>query len=253
MPLNSLFEMIQNAQGGNALDNLARQYQLSQEQAQSAVNAVLPAFQMGLQRQAESADMMANFLRTLASSNAGEVFEKPQAMGTVSDQFQAMGHDILQMLFGNRNVSNAVAAQAAQFSGVPNTIMNAMMPTIATMIMGGLMKGMSSQGYGNWLTQMASGMIPGMQQPAPQALPDILTQMMSMGQPKPQSGMFGTMGAMMDSMMGAKPPASDSGNPMQAGLDALTGMFNAGAKVQQTHMEGMASIFNTMLKSGRNG
>ena len=252
MPLNSLFEMVQSAQGGNAMDNLARQYQLSQEQAQSAVNAVLPAFQMGLQRQAESADMMANFLRTLASSNAGDVFEKPPPTATASDQFQTIGNEVLQMLFGNRNVSNAVAAHAAQFSGVPNTVVNAMMPTIATMIMGGLMKGMSSQGYGNWLAQMASGVIPGMQQQAPQTLPDILTQMMGMGQPKPQSGMFGTMGAMMDSMMGTKPSSHESSNPMQAGLDALTGMFNAGAKVQQTHMESMSAIFNTMLKSGRN-
>lgn len=242
MPMNTLFEMIRDAQGGKALDNLAKQFQLSQEQAQSAVNAVLPAFQIGLQRQAESADMMMNFLRTL-SGNAETAPEPAQAPAAEEEK----GADILGMLFGNQDVSRAVAAQAAQFAGIPSAIMNSMMPVLASMIMSGLMKGMTSQGYGNWLSQMAS-MMPGMQ-PRAATPQDMFTQMMGMATPQ-TGGMFSNMGAMMDSWMGtAKPKQPD--NPMQQGFEALTGMFNAGAKVQQAHMEGMAAIFSNMLKPGQ--
>lgn len=239
--MNTLFEMIKDAQGGKALDNLAQQFQLSQEQALSAVNAVLPAFQMGLQRQAESADMMANFLRTMSGSHETSESAPPPEAPVRQDA------DILGMLFGNQDVSKAIAAQAAQFSGIPGTIMSNMMPVLASMIMAGLMKGMTSQGYGNWMAQMTA-MMPGMQPSVP--LPqDVFSQMIGMGAPQP-AGVFSNMGAMMDSWMGTAKPREPE-NPMQKGFEALTGMFNAGAKVQQAHMEGMAVIFNTMLKSGQ--
>lgn len=233
--MNTLYEMITNAQDGKAFDNLARQFQLSQEQAQSAVNALLPAFQMALQRQAESADMMGNFLRTLSG------VEKPAP--------EPEKNDVLSMLFGNRDVANAVSAQAAQFAGIPNTIMNNMMPVLATMIMSGLMKNMSSQGYGAWLTQMTQAMFAGMQNSAIPSPQDAMAQMMGMGAPK-NSGVFGDIGAMMDSWMGTAKPREPE-NPMEQGLKALTGMFEAGAKVQQTHWDGMASIFNSMLKQNQ--
>lgn len=241
MPMNTLLDMIREAQDGKAFDNLARQFQLSQEQAQSAVNAVLPAFQMGLQRQAESADMMANFLRTLSGMEP-QTQQPPQAQERGSPDF-------LSMLFGNRDVANAIGAQAAQFSGVPSTIMNNMMPVLASMIMSGLIKNMSSQGYGNWLTQMTSAMFPGMAPPPPQTPQDMMAQMMGMGAPR-NSGVFGNIGTMMDNWMNAAQPREPD-NPMQQGFEALTGMFEAGAKVQQAHWDGMASIFNTMLKQSK--
>lgn len=237
MPMSTLYEMIRSAQDGKAFDNLAQQFQLSQEQAQSAVNAVLPAFQMGLQRQAESADMMGNFLRTLSGVEKPEPAPRPDK------------NDVLSMLFGNRDVANAISAQAAQFAGVPNTIMNNMMPVLATMIMTGLMKNMSSQGYGSWLTQMTQAMFSGMQNSSPPSPQDAMAQMMGMGTAN-NSGMFGNIGAMMDSWMGTAKPREPE-NPMEQGFKALTGMFEAGAKVQQTHWDGMASIFNSMLKQNQ--
>ncbi|MGL4810588.1 MAG: DUF937 domain-containing protein [Beijerinckiaceae bacterium] len=243
MPMKTLLEMVQNAQGGQAMDNLARQFALSQEQAGAAVNAVLPAFQLGLQRQAENADMMANFLRTLAGGAHGVAFEHaPEPAEKVEEK----GKDVLGMLFGNTDVAQAVADQAARFSGVPNTVMSSMMPMIASMIMGGLMNGMNSQGYGNWLGQMANGM-PGFGGMGAKTLQDTMAQMVGM-QPKPQPGMFGAMGAMMDSMMGTKAP--EPANPLQAGMSVLSGMFDAGAKVQKAHFDSMNAIFTSMLKAG---
>ncbi len=49
----NLFEMMQQAQGGQAMQNLSRQYGLSPKQTQAAIDALLPAFSMGLQRQTQ--------------------------------------------------------------------------------------------------------------------------------------------------------------------------------------------------------
>ena len=46
----SLNDIIQAAQGGQAINNLASQFGLTPEQTQAAVQAMMPAFSMGLQR-----------------------------------------------------------------------------------------------------------------------------------------------------------------------------------------------------------
>ena len=42
-----LFDMLANAQNGQAMDMLARQFNLSQQQTRAAVEALLPAFSKG--------------------------------------------------------------------------------------------------------------------------------------------------------------------------------------------------------------
>jgi hypothetical protein len=77
---------------------------------------------------------------------------------------------VLSQLFGSKEVSHAVAAQAAATSGVSQAILKQMLPIIASMVMGGLVKSTSNQGLGGILGQFAEmmrGQMPG-QQPAPQ-------------------------------------------------------------------------------------
>jgi hypothetical protein len=50
----NLLEIMQAAQGGNAYNNLAQQFGIGTEQAQKAVEALLPAMSMGLQQQARA-------------------------------------------------------------------------------------------------------------------------------------------------------------------------------------------------------
>ncbi len=67
--MNNLYEMMMQAQGGNAMQNLARQFGLAPEQAQSAVEALLPAFQLGLQKQTESIDNFQQMMRMMGGGN----------------------------------------------------------------------------------------------------------------------------------------------------------------------------------------
>ena len=42
--MDNLFDLLRTAQNGHAIDNLAHQFELSRQQAQAAVEALLPAF-----------------------------------------------------------------------------------------------------------------------------------------------------------------------------------------------------------------
>ncbi|TIU05455.1 MAG: DUF937 domain-containing protein, partial [Mesorhizobium sp.] len=46
----SLFDILAQAQNGNGMQILAQQFGLSQQQTQSAIEALLPAFSQGLKR-----------------------------------------------------------------------------------------------------------------------------------------------------------------------------------------------------------
>ena len=62
-----LFDMLNNAQNGDAIAALARQFNLSQQQAQAAVEALLPAFSQGLKRNVADPYGFGAFLTAMAS------------------------------------------------------------------------------------------------------------------------------------------------------------------------------------------
>jgi hypothetical protein len=244
----NLFEIMQAAQGGNAIDNLARQFNLSGQQAQGAVEALLPAMQMGLQRQTESVDLFTQFLQTLSGGEHQQAFD---ADGDgIPDNAAQQGNDILGQLFGSKDVSRAVAAQASAATGLSDTILKSMLPVIASMMMGGLFKGMNNQGFGGLLGQIAGGML---QQPS-NPMGDLLGQMMggAAAQPQAQNNPFGSLlGSLFGGLFGGAPQQTQAANPMQAGLDTLTSMFQSGTQVQQNYQSGLQDIFASMLGQGR--
>jgi hypothetical protein len=294
----NLAEIMQAAQGGNAMTNMASQFGLSPEQAQSAMEALLPAFQNGLQRQTQDASSMTDFLQNLAGGNHA-AFHDADGDGIPDDAANA-GQDVLGQLFGTKDVSRAVAAQAAATTGISDTILKSMLPVIASMVMGGLFKGMNNQGFGGMLGQIAGGALQGGNNPLGSILGQMmggqqgntmnanaggmgglgglggmLGQMMGGGQqagaaqsgggigdligkmmggaqqggsgPAAGGGLGGMLGQMMGGMMGGQQQQAPATDPMQAGLEALTSMFNAGTENAAQHQNAMGSIFEAML------
>ncbi|KPF66424.1 hypothetical protein IP69_14975 [Bosea sp. AAP35] len=173
----NLFQMMQQAQNGQAMQNLSQQYGLSPQQTQAAIEALLPAFSMGLQRQTTDPYSFGSLAQMMTAQPFGRIFD---ANGNgIPDNATSAGNDVLSQIFGSKDVSNAVAAQAAATSGVGQAVLKQMLPIIASMVMGGLFKSMNSQGMGGILGQfseMMRGQMPGMQpapppQPAPPANP----------------------------------------------------------------------------------
>ncbi len=138
-----LFDMLANAQNGQAMEQLSRQFGLSQQQTQAAVAALMPAFSQGLKRNTSDPYGFGAFMSAMASGNHAKYFEDAQK--AFAPQGVAEGNGILGHLFGSKELSKAVADQAAQASGVSQQVLQQMLPVIASMIMGGLFKQSTNQ------------------------------------------------------------------------------------------------------------
>lgn len=136
--MQSLYDMIMQAQNGNAVEIMARQFGLAQEQAAKAVAALMPAFSEGFKRNAANPYDMAAFMKALTTGEHAKYFEDVSKAFT--PQGLAEGNGILGHLFGNKDVSRAIAAQAAQMTGIGQEIYKQMLPVMASTLMGGLFK-----------------------------------------------------------------------------------------------------------------
>ena len=251
----NLFEILQNAQGGQAMENLARQFNLTQQQTQDAVEALLPAFSMGLKRQASEPAAAPN-LFAMMSGPFAQSFENPFAAFT--PQATNQGNDALGALFGSKEVSRAVADQAAALSGIGPQVLKAMLPVLASILMGGLAKSASAQPqlqdiFGQMIGGMMGGGtagVPGGSLGGGAANPQV--------QPNPNGG--GLLGAILGSLLqqGAQqsgqaapaPPPRQAEPVVAPGADIFGQMFETGRQIQQTHLDTLQSIFDAYNKKG---
>ncbi len=169
----NLFDMLAQAQNGQGMDLLARQFNLSRQQAELAVEALLPAFSQGLKRNTSDPYGVGGFLNAIATGQHAKYFE--DASRAFSQQGVDEGNGILGHLFGSKDLSRAVAAQAAQATGIGQQVLQQMLPVLASMVMGGLFKQSTNQmqaggfgGAGNPLGQIIEEM---MKQAGGQAAP----------------------------------------------------------------------------------
>ena len=208
----TLFDMLQNAQNGNAADAMARQFGLSPQQAQEAMAALMPAFSQGLKRNASGPYGIGSFLQALSTGQHAQYFE--DASRAFSPQGVQEGNGILGHLFGSKDLSRAVAAQAAQATGISQDILKQMLPVLASMIMGGLFKqstgqmqqaSASNNPLGQILEQMMRQGGGGMRAPQPEA-------------PQPGANPFDNpFGKMLEGMFGggqSSPAPGEAHNPM---------------------------------------
>ncbi|ANP88516.1 DUF937 domain-containing protein [Rhizobium leguminosarum] len=138
-----LFDMMMQAQNGAAMEAIARQFNLAQEQATKAMAALMPAFSAGLKRSTSNPYDFVGLMQAVSSGNYARYFEDMNRAFTpegISD-----GNNILAQLFGSKEVSRAVAAQAAQMTGIGQDIYKRMLPVLADTLMGGLFKQTTGQ------------------------------------------------------------------------------------------------------------
>ena len=165
--MQPLYEML--AQNGQAVELMARQYNLSQQQAQLAMEALMPAFSQGLKRNASDPYGVAGFLQALSTGQHARYYE--DASRAFSPEGMAEGNGILGHLFGSKELSRAVAAQAAQATGIGQQVLQQMLPVIASMVMGGLFKQSTNQMPGAQAGGLGGG----------NPLQEIIEQMMKQG------------------------------------------------------------------------
>jgi len=123
---------------------LAQQFGLSNEQATSAVSALLPALAGGLQRNVSQPGGLESLIGALSGGNHGRYLDDPSlfgAAGTMSDGNAILGH-----VLGTKDVSRSVASNAASVTGIGEDTLKKMLPVIATLAMAALSRQTAAAG-----------------------------------------------------------------------------------------------------------
>ena len=273
-----LFDLMMKAQDGHAVEAMSKQFGLAQEQMKEAMAALMPAFSTGLKRAATNPYDFSSLMSSAMAGNYTQYFEDMTKAFTpqgISD-----GNTILGQIFGSKDVSRAVAAQAAQMSGVGQDIYKQMLPIIANTMVGGFFKQMAEQfqatgeaiSSGNtagvfdqWMK--ASGMAEKPKPQMPNFFDNPFTQTIQAMFTGPAGGQPGAANAnntfasnpffqMYQSMMNpaANAPAETTETPSaqatnSAFSDMLNQMFDSGIEVQKNYQKSMDGIFDSYFAS----
>jgi hypothetical protein len=136
--MNQILDMLMNASGGGGMQQLERQFGLSEAQTQSALGQLVPAIMAGLQQNTSQEGGLGALIGALTSGNHSQYLDNPELLG--QETTKADGNGILSHIFGSKDVSRSVASSAAEQTGIGTDIMKQMLPVVATMVMGSLSK-----------------------------------------------------------------------------------------------------------------
>lgn len=253
--LLDLYRMMLEAQNGQAIMNMAKQFGISQEQAEAAIKATLPAFSMGLKQNTADPTGMQAFMEALGKGQHLKYFEDAGALFNPSGQQE--GNDILAHLFGSKEVSRVVADQASEVSGLGAELIKKMLPLIASIIMGAMFRQSQTGGMQDMINdiirQMTGGGSRPPQRPADSPAPE------SQGRPT-SNDPFGDM--FRDIIGGMTGGASAGGRPSsgndstvdmpelpQTGADLFGKMFESGVEASNNMQQNQARAMEQMMEA----
>jgi hypothetical protein len=202
--MSYLDEILQSAQGGQLVSNLAQRFGLSDEQMDRAIKALAPALEVGLSNAAEQPALFEKVLGDIASPLRAAAFDDPGAAQDVDSLAQS--RQLLADLFGSPAAAGRVVQVASRESGLRPDILSQLLPVLVSVLIGGLFKNVSNRGLGGVLGQLFSS----------GALGSILEQMLGGGartpQPEPApmptprggaTGGGGLLGGLLGSILGS--------------------------------------------------
>ncbi|MEA2841121.1 MAG: hypothetical protein QOF41_2451 [Methylobacteriaceae bacterium] len=222
----TLQDILQSAQGGKAAENLAERFGISSEQAHAAIQALTPALSVGLERAIQNPGNLSIIVGQLTSNLHLTSYQN--AAAAQSEAGVAGGSTILSHVFGDPNVIGQIAQQASRVTGLRPELLVQMLPVVATMLAGGLMNSLKSQGFGNILSQLGSGTTSGA------------------GTHAATGGLAGLLSSIFGGLFGAITGGANASAPSggQSGLDALRKMLQPGSAVDPQHHAAIGEILN---------
>lgn len=134
----NISDILLGSKNSDAINEIARKFDLSEEQARSAVGSLIPSVNRGLQHRAKEEVGVNDILDALGKDKHAKYLDEPKRLGkkeTTSD-----GNSILGHIFGNKEVSRNVAKDASKKTGLASSLMKKMLPIVASMVMASLSK-----------------------------------------------------------------------------------------------------------------
>ena len=126
---------------------MANELGVSESQAESGANALIPAILGGFKKQAQAQPSgLAGLGGLLGKLGGGSLLDSvlsPQPTNV------SQGNDVLGQIFGSKDVSRTVAANAASTSGLDAGILRKMLPMVAMAVAGYMAKQSAGSGANN--------------------------------------------------------------------------------------------------------
>jgi hypothetical protein len=137
------------------LQSIARELGVDQRQAASGVEALLPAVLGGFKKQAQAQPAGIEGLGGLLGQLGGGALLDNVLAPQPTDL--GRGNDVLGQIFGSKDVSRAVAGDAASRTGLDASLLKKMLPMLAMLVAGLMAKGQGDAGE----LSSAAGAAPG--------------------------------------------------------------------------------------------
>ena len=141
----NLMEMLGQTGG---LNSMANELGVSHAEAQSGAAALLPAIMGGFKKQAQAhpqgEEGLGGMLGQMGGGSLLDNVLSPQPTDV------SHGKNVLGQIFGSKDVSNAVAENAAQRSGLQPSVLRKMLPFVAMMAAGYMAKQRGLGGRGGF-------------------------------------------------------------------------------------------------------
>jgi hypothetical protein len=226
----NLNDILQSAQGGQAINNLAKQFGLSPEQAQAAVQALLPAISAGLAKAATQPGALGAVISAIADSDHQASYSSPTA--AQSPTAVQKGNDALSQILGSSHIVQQIAQQASRVTGLRADLLVQMLPVIVSTVLGGLATSLHNQGLGGVLGQLASAVEQG--------------NVGTAGGSGTGTGLIGILTNLLGSLFGGAKTGDTN-----SGLNTLTQMFRTGTLPASVTQSGLQESIDKILSSGK--
>lgn len=150
-----VLDIIESAQSGEAMANLARQFGITEEQARAAAKAVLPELAHAIERNTLSRGGLADLVHALGQGHHEAILEAPQYWR--DPRVAADGEAVATHILGSEARVDALSARAARFSGLGEGVIRMLLPILAQMLMGAISR-YAKGGLGDILSKLPGSM-----------------------------------------------------------------------------------------------
>ena len=149
----NIMDLLTTLGGNGSVGELGKKLNLGGAETKSLVSALGPALLRSMQKQTASPNGLEAFTNALRSGKHQQYLDRPELMQ--SNDAVMDGNKILGHLFGSKDVSRNVAANAAKSTGIDTSIIKKALPLLAGLAMGAVSKksdaGQASGGLGSLL------------------------------------------------------------------------------------------------------
>lgn len=150
----SLLKMLQQAQGGQGLGELARQFGMDEGQAGGLAEMLAPAIGSAAKRRAEGGGLE-SLLGQLQGEAQGSYFD--DAAAAAAPEARAQGENFLEQILGSRDATRELAQEAASRANVDAGQAEQFLPALAAMLQGGMQKQTPDDGIAGLLGGLGGG------------------------------------------------------------------------------------------------